>query len=108
MTLTMLNGYPDRVGKRLIWAGYGTGPSSYSQTTADVVALPGFQQYIDSIDSGGLSASGTYFIRAQPSGGGNRPTWKLRWYVTSTNAEVANAVDLSAETVNIGGKGGMY
>lgn len=108
MNVTLLHGYPDYVGKRFIWAGYGIGPSSYSQTTGDAFVVPGFQYQIDTVQSGGLSVSGTYFVRAKPSLGGARATWVLKWYVTSTNAEVANAVDLSAETVQFGGFGGRY
>ena len=107
MQLTLLPGYPDRVGKRLVWAGYGKGPASYA-TGGDPIALPGFQNYIDSIQSGGLSVSGTYYVRAIPSVGGIRPTWKLVWIVASTNAQVANATDLSAETIQLGGLGGVY
>ncbi len=109
MNLTLLQGYPDYVGKRYIWAGYGTGPSSYA-TGGDSVSLPGFQNYIDSIDSSGiLTVSGTYVVRAIPSLGGPRATWKLKWYTSATpQTEVTAAVNLSAEVLMISGKGGRY
>lgn len=107
MQLTLLKGYPDYIGKRFAWCGYGTGPTSYLQSTGDPLAIPRFQNYVDSCFEG-TSVSGTYFVRALPSAGGPRATWKLKWYVTSTGAEVANAVNLSAETVQLSGFGGQY
>jgi len=109
MQVTLLKGYPDRVGKRFVWAGFGTGPSSYA-TGGDSVDLGLFQNYIDSIDSSGiLTVSGTYIVRAIPSLGGPRATWKLKWYAASSpQTEVTAATNLSAETVMISGKGGVY
>lgn len=109
MTPKLLDGYPDRVGKRFIWAGFGTGPSSYV-TGGDPLTLPGFQNYIDSVDSSGiLSVSGTYIIRAIPSIGGARATWKLKWYTAAApQTEVSSTTNLSAETFMISGKGGTY
>jgi hypothetical protein len=40
MQLTLLHGYPDLIGKRFAFVGYGTGPASYSRTTGDAIALP--------------------------------------------------------------------
>lgn len=108
MLLTGLKGYPDFVGKRANFVGFGTGPASYSQTTGDVVALPMPGWYIDSIDGAPLSVSGTYYVRPQPAGTGARQAWTLHWYVTATNAEVGAAVNLSAEKIQIGAKVGQY
>jgi hypothetical protein len=108
MQLTLLKGYPDFVGKRAIFVGYGTGPASYSQTTGDVVAFPLTNWYIDSIDSGTMTVSGTYFVRAQPAGVGARQAWTLHWFATSGGAEVSNATNLSAEKLQIGGNVGQY
>lgn len=107
MQLTLLHGYPDLIGKRYAFVGYGTGPASYSRTTGDAIALPSFQNYIDAIN-GATSVSGTYEVRAVPSIVGPRATWALHWYVIATGAEVANAVDLSAEKVQLSGFGGTY
>jgi len=114
MQLTLLKGSPDYVGRRFIFAGYGNGPKSYvntgaNATSGDIVnsqAL-GFERYIDSI-TGDLAVSGTYYVHAQSSGVGARQTWRFRWFVTATNAEVANGVDLSAEQVQVSGMGGDY
>lgn len=107
MQLTFQNGYPDYVGKRFIYSGFGVGPKSYSQTTGDAIQLPRSQNYIDTLQ-GSISISGTYEAIGQPKTKGNRPTWIIRYYVVSTGAEVANAVDLSAETFNVSGFGGVY
>lgn len=104
--LTLLKGYPDYIGKRLAWCGDQSGPNPYV-TGGDPTALPQYQNYIDSIH-GSISLSGTYYVRALPSGSGARATWKLKWIVAATNTEVANGVDLSAETVRLDGFGGVY
>jgi hypothetical protein len=107
--LSLLHGYPDYVGKRFIFASNYTGPKSYA-TGGDPVTLPGFQNYIDSIEnSAGLSVSGTYIFRAIPSAPGPRATWKLKWYTAAApQTEVSAATDLSAETFIVSGTGGVY
>jgi hypothetical protein len=107
MNLVMYKGYPDKVGRRQIFAGSGVGPTSYSQTTGDPITVPQFQNYIDAVHMS-QSVSGTYYARVQPSGAGPRQTWKAKYYVVATNAEVANAVNLSAETFIVSGFGGTY
>lgn len=107
MNLVLYKGYPDKIGRRQAFCGTGTGPTSYSQTTKDPLSIPTFQNYIDVVH-GGISVSGTYTVQALPSGPGPRATWKLRWVVFATGAEVANGVNLSAETVILGGYGGQW
>lgn len=107
MTPVALSGYPDYVGRRFTFVGLGAGPSSYSQTTKDVVTLPGFQNYIDQM-VGSTSVSGTYLVRAQPVTGGARSVWRFTWIVVATGLEVANAVNLSAEKVQVMALGGRY
>lgn len=107
MQVTLLHGYPDYIGKRFAWAGYGNGPKSYV-TGGDPVTLPGFQNYIDIVFASGFSLSKLYNVDPVNSANGQRATWKMIWVVFSTGLEVANGVDLSAETVQIGGFGGTY
>lgn len=109
MQLTLLKGYPDVVGRRAIWSGSGSGPTSYSGGTSggdSITGLP-FQFYIDSIFSA-VSVSGTYLVVAQRSAVGARATFKLRWFTMSGMTEVTNATNLSAEKVNLSGFGGKY
>jgi hypothetical protein len=108
MQLTLLKGYPDYVGRRATFVGYGTGPASYSQATFDPLTIPLPNWYIDAVGSSVNSVSGTYYVRSQPAGIGARQAWVLVWYVTATNAQVANAVNLSAEKIQIGGNCGQY
>jgi hypothetical protein len=108
MLLNLLKGYPDFVGKRATFVGYGNGPASYSQTGGDVVQFPLPNYYIDCITSSVNSVSGTYFVRAQPAGTGARRTWGLYWYTASSGAPVGNGVSLAAEQVQIGGFCGQY
>lgn len=109
MQLNLLKGYPDYIGRRFAWAGWGTGPASYVQSSGggDPIALPEFQNYIDTVFPA-VSVSGNYRVDPIPSAGGARSTWQLRWIVVSTGAEVAAGVNLSGETVQLGGFGGRY
>jgi hypothetical protein len=119
MQLTLLKGYPDFVGKRATFVGYGNGPASYTQFTAatapaagaggDPLTFPLPNYYIDSVDSNGqTTVSGTYYIRAVSSGVGPRQRWTLIWIVAATNAQAGAAANLSAEQIQIGGKCGQY
>jgi len=97
---------PEKIGQRELLVANGTGPKSYSQTTGDAILLPP-GLYIDWVSSGGLTVSKTYYTRAYPAALGGRAAWTFKWYVTATAAEVAGAVDLSAEQLQfimIGGE----
>jgi hypothetical protein len=109
MQLTLLNGYPDLIGKRFAFCGSGTGPSSYVQKASggDPLSVPRFQNYID-VAFPSLSLSGTYVVYPYPSAVQERATWSLMWVTRSTGAEVASSTDLSAESVQLGGFGGVY
>ena len=108
MQITFLKGYPDFVGKRATFVGFGNGPASYSQTTGDVVTIPLSNWYIDAVGGGVMSVSGTYFVRSQAAGTGARQAWTLHWYASSGGAEVSNAVNLSAEKLQLSGNIGQY
>jgi hypothetical protein len=108
MQLTLLRGYPDFVGKRATFVGFGNGPASYNATTGDIVKLPQPNYYIDAIESGALTVSGTYFVRAKPSGVGPRMTWALFWFSTAGGGAVSAGTPLSAEQIQIGGNCGQY
>jgi hypothetical protein len=57
----------------------------------------GPQSIIQSLElSSSVSESGTYFVRIQKLTTG---VWKIWWYVVATGAQVANAVNLSAERI---------
>ena len=108
MILTLLKGYPDVVGRRQIFCGYGTGPAIYNQTTGDVLQGLGYERYIDCVLEATQDPTGTYYAVARPSIAGPRATWSLHWFVTATNAEVANGVNLSGYTLMVGGLMGEY
>ena len=102
MILEFFNGYPDFIGYRQAFAGSGVGPASYV-TGGDTVTLENPRRFIDVIFGGNLTLSGTYFVRSIPSAAQERATWKVKWYVTSTNAEVAPGTNLAGETIVLGG-----
>lgn len=110
MIVTPIEGsYPDFVGRRMIFVGPGTSlPASYSRTTGDPVTLSNPRLYIDLLESGMQTIDGTYYVQARPSATGSRSSWAYHWFVTATGAEVANAVNLSTETIQVGGFCGQF
>ncbi len=94
MQLTLLKGYPDLIGRRQAWSGYGNGPASYV-TGGDPITLPGYKTNIDSIGGGVSSVSGNYTVVPIPSSIGPRPTWKLKWLYAGNQ----QGVDGVAQTV---------
>lgn len=106
MTLTLLPGYPDRIGKRFAWCGSGAGPTAYSQATGDPLVLPGFQNYIDNCYPA-MTVSRNFMVFPIPSAVGARATWQLRWFNIAAG-EVAIGTNLSAERIQLSGLGGVY
>ena len=98
------------VGQRKLYTVSGSGPSSYSRTTGDVIFI-GTKLYIDDVLSANIrpTVSGTYYVMASYSAANTtRATWTLHWYVTATSTEVANGIDLSAEKVQFTVLGGEF
>lgn len=111
MQLTLLRGYPDYIGKRFAFVGYGNGPASYVQVTATAGGDPllplRFNNYFDLVE-GGLTVSRTYIVRPVLAAVGPRAQYRLMWVVAATGSEAAAALNLSAEQVQLGGFGGVY
>jgi hypothetical protein len=110
MILTMVNGYPDYIGYRQAFCGYGTGPASYV-TGGDPVTLQNNRRFIDVLFGGMLSVSGNYIVYAIPSASGERTTWSAVWYHAnggSVGQQVSSSTNLSAETVQMGGFCGQW
>lgn len=113
----------DRPYAIIDWAG----PASYTQVTNGTApAAPtggqaitpsafglgggnGSPAGVEGIFVVGSSISGTYTVQAFQATSYNQgfanPTWTLRWIVAATGAEVAGAVNLSAEIVRLIGFG---
>jgi hypothetical protein len=114
MQLTLLHGYPDWIGKRQAFCGYGSGPASYlgGATAGDPVTIPITSHYIDEIESSGvLSTDGTYIAFAYPAGVGARQQWYLRYFAFTTagvGAEATNTTNLSTKNFQISGLCGKY
>lgn len=114
MQLTLLKGYPDYVGKRFMWAGYGNGPSSYVFGVGDPIVLPRYENYIDSAFPA-MSVSGNYIVQPQPTGVGTRQTWNVRWLYTQAQGLGVDGVVIASAgsgqtagtyTANASGGGG--
>lgn len=111
MQLTFLHGYPDYVGKRFNFCGYGNGPASYV-ATGDPIVLPRYNNYIDIVFEA-LSVSGAYAVRGLQSTFGVRASWALLWSgVLGTVASVAQNVAGTGQTpgtyiINATGGGGV-
>lgn len=114
-----LGGYPAAMGN--VWGSVfpHTGPASYTQFTDTPAAggdtvegVEAGMKYFDFL-VGGITDSGTYFVRAVPPAGhpstsqqgAPSQTWTLVWYVLATGAEAAAAADLDAEIVRLFGLG---
>lgn len=119
----VIDGYPTPWGNKKASVFYHTGPASYVQM---VVAAPptggdplsdveAGLRFLDFVD-GGISDNGQFRVEAVSSSGnpsqaqgagqggtvGSSPrTWRLRWIVVATGAEVAGAVNLSGRTVRL-------
>lgn len=118
MQVTLLHGYPDLVGRRRIYCGFGVGPTSYVQYVSSPVAggdvltgLP-FQTYIDSLQPA-FSTDGTIFAMPIPNGTGPRQTWRYRYFNVSAStpgigAEVNAATNLSTKNFQFFFAGGQY
>lgn len=105
--LKPLDGYEQLFGSKKAMVAELVGPASYlagGQTvTAAQLGWGGFDHAV----AQGFSLSGTFYGKVQllpldptPSEFlGAAQSFKMVWYVTSTNAQVADAVDLSAEVM---------
>jgi hypothetical protein len=83
MNLTLLKGYPDFVGKRATFVGYGNGPTSYA-LGGDTLNLPLYNYYTDALLGPAITVSGNYLVTPYPAYVGPRQVWKLRWSPTYT------------------------
>lgn len=117
----VLEGFPQSMGSKRISIFYHNGPVAYVQMAVATPVVTGDPvtdveagvRYIEQL-YGGISDNGQYRVDAVP-GGGNptqaqpnggtvgapQRTWRLRWEVLATGAEVAGAVDLSARSVRL-------
>lgn len=110
MQLELLRGYPDYVGRRMIFCGWGHGPESYDRHTHDPLANFAFQSYYDVVFPA-VSSSGRFIVYGIAKGVGARLDWALKWVRASgedAGEEVEDEEDLSEETVQIGGFAGRY
>jgi hypothetical protein len=108
--------FPDSFGAHRGSVFAHRGPASYTQLTTGplaggdtVTAAEAGLKYVDAVHSVGLSDSGTYRVEGVAPVGNpstnkqaaHASSWKLRWTVVATGAQVAGAVDLSAETIRL-------
>lgn len=109
-----LPGFPDSFGSHRASVFPVTGPASYAQYTAPTtggqnvqVSGPGGVKDVE-FALGAVSTNGLYraeVVQVESSTLNGVPVANsqivLKWYVVSTGAQVANAVDLSGVTVNL-------
>lgn len=112
----LIGGYPTIIGDHRASVFAHTGPASYTQMTTGplaggdtvTVAEAGIR-FFDAVIPIGLSDSGVYRVEAvapvgNPSTDGqaaHASTWKLRWVVVATGAEVNALTNLSGQTVRL-------
>jgi hypothetical protein len=110
-------GYDTSWGNKKAWQGAHFGPASYTTggetLSASTFGWGGFELVLAANHGGAtvdsipmivpLSISQNYFvgITFSTSASGAQASVTIKWYVTSTGAEVANATNLSAEKVRL-------
>lgn len=106
-TAKQIAGFADVFGGKNFNAVDYSGSKSYNNTgvqaTSGDLLDPkafGFFNDIISIIGDGIDQTGTYQVTGQTINGGVTQ-WRLRWFVVSTGAEVANGVNLSGFTVRV-------
>lgn len=99
-----LPGYPQQWGTKNVELGEMVGPSSYATGGVTINASSFGWGGFDRFAATGRSYSGTYSAQVQPlpitagaKSNQSIKSYKVVWIVIATGAEVANAVDLSAE-----------
>lgn len=100
----IIPGYETTIGSKLLIMVDHYGPASYSQATGDVYPVTNINRGGFDRVSAGTTLSGTYSVVAimTPAAVGSGVTQvSLKWTVVSTGAQVANAVNLSAEVVRL-------
>lgn len=98
---------------REVWELYASGPKSYNTTTGDPVNGPSSGSFMSAPCGNAYSKSGTYEVQFIPVATNTlRPGWVARWMTRATTSvaslEVANATDLSAETIQFCAVGGEF
>ena len=109
MQLSLLSSYAGgiSVGQRQQFVYSASGPTSYSQTTGDVVSFPS-GVYIDEIRPC-VDTTGVYMVVFTPTVVGNRAgPWTARWYTLSGMTQVASLTNLSSVNVQFGAQGGEF
>ena len=93
---------PQSLGEVFLAVQPISGPVSYANPGGQVVSARAFgllsARFVVAED---LDNTFTYYVRVLQSGKGGTATFTLHWYVVATNAEVANAVNLSASSVRV-------
>lgn len=96
MQLKTSKGYDggQAIGQRLLFVFWGSGPTSYSQTTGDPLQGP-YGEYIDSV-SVCMDTTGTYLAVPYPSvAGSSRASWAFKYYTAAGMTQVAGGTNLS-------------
>lgn len=110
-----LDGYPTYVGGKLETIVDLDGPASYNNTgvfatSGQVINASDFGWGgFEIVDAQSLSSDGLNWVQIQLPGqsqtgeakGNAVPTARIHWLVQTTNAEVANAVNLSAKSIRL-------
>jgi len=95
MILNFTNGYPDYIGYRQAFCGWGNGPASYV-AGGDPTTLQNSRRMIDVLFGGMLSLSGNYIVDAIPSATGERQTWYAVWRYANGGAAGLAVTDVTS------------
>jgi hypothetical protein len=98
--------YPNWIGNRQIYVGTATGPSSYNQTTGDVVTVNFSPFNIDAVLGVAVTTDNSYIGIPVPIATGNSQGWTIFWFsfvatVGGTPAWTALGSGASIATKNV-------
>lgn len=94
---------PQSIGEVFVAARDIAGPVSYTGGTGNgqTISAQAFGLiFVRAVDSAPeVDSTETYYVHVIPVGKGAQATFRVRWYVLATNAEVTNGTNLSASKV---------
>ena len=88
------------MGGRELWEVWGAGPTSYNQTTGDVILGPGQGEHMSAPSGSVITLSGNFELKPQPLAINTlRPGWVFNWTFNNLNGTgVAKIVQNAAGT----------
>ena len=72
--------YPIHTGNREVFVGYGNAPTTYNQTTGDIISVNSVPFFIDAVLGLAVTTDNTYIGFPAPIATGNGQGWTIFWF----------------------------